>query len=193
VYAAVAKEFGIQCEPDLITRQFADAWRARKNFGYTLDEWRELVRQSFHGSQSVLPEMFDAIYERFAEPGAWLIYEDVIPTLETLAEKGIKMAVISNWDERLIRTLEGLGLGCYFEKVIVSSALGAHKPDPRIFDHAARELGVPPGEIIHVGDSEREDVAGARAAGFQARRIRRSGVEKQDDINRLTAIPPLIH
>jgi putative hydrolase of the HAD superfamily len=188
VYAEVAREFGLQCEPSAITRQFLEGWRARKDFGYRREEWRGLVQHCFAGGPAVTAEMFDAIYERFAEPRSWLIYEDVIPTLQALTAIGMKLIVISNWDERLVRTLRGLGLANYFHSIIVSTEVGAHKPDVRVFQRAAEQLKVAPIEILHVGDSDREDVSGAICAGLQARRIRRGGVEKDYDIDLLTRL-----
>ncbi len=52
------------------------------------------------------------------------------------------------------------------EKVFISAEVGCEKPDPRIFRLVERELGVKPGQVVHVGDSEFHDIAGARAAGW---------------------------
>ena len=144
-----------------------------------------MVRHSFAGMADVSDRLFDAIYERFSEPRSWLIYDDVIPTLQKLEELGVKLAVVSNWDERLEPLLEQLGLATYFDVIVVSSLVGAHKPDERIFRRAAAELALSPEKILHVGDSWREDVEGARGAGGKAMRIRRSGVEKEGDVNSL--------
>jgi putative hydrolase of the HAD superfamily len=46
--------------------------------------------------------------------------------------------------------------------------VGIDKPDSRIFEHAAKALGVPLAEIVHVGDAWEADVIGARSAGAQA-------------------------
>ena len=40
------------------------------------------------------------------------------------------------------------------------------KPDPGIFRMALDEMGLSPGEVVYVGDTE-EDVIGARAAGIK--------------------------
>jgi putative hydrolase of the HAD superfamily len=188
VYAEVAREFGLHRDAAEITAQFMEGWRARKNFGYSRAEWRDLVQQCFPDNPTIAAEMFDVIYERFAEPGSWLIYEDVIPTLQALTAMEMKLMVISNWDERLFRTLQGLGLASYFDSIIVSSEVGAHKPDVRLFQHAAEQIKMEPIEILHVGDSDTEDVSGAICAGFQARRVRRSGAEKDYDIDLLTGL-----
>jgi putative hydrolase of the HAD superfamily len=188
VYAEVAREFGLECAPAELNSGFIQSWKSKTGFGYTREEWFDVVRQSFAGSCDVSAEMFEAIYARFAEKRSWLIYEDAIPALQQLGVRGVKLAVISNWDERLVPLLETLGLASYFSVITVSSAVGAHKPDPRVFEQTVGALGSSPREVLHVGDSEREDVLGARAAGLRALRIRRGGVTEPHDIDRLTRL-----
>ena len=53
--------------------------------------------------------------------------------------------------------------------VVTSAAVGARKPDPAIFAAALELAGCDPAEALHVGDTPAEDVAGARAAGIEAR------------------------
>jgi putative hydrolase of the HAD superfamily len=187
VYAEVANEFGFRCEVEKLTAGFFSAWQSRSTFGYSRQEWFEVVQHSFQESCDVTAKMFDAIYERFAESRCWRIYDDVLPALEQLKARGLRLAVISNWDDRLVSLLEGLGLANHFEAIFVSALVGAHKPSPKIFHHAAALLGVAPTEILHIGDSQSEDIIGARAAGFQARRIRRSGAVEAHDIRALTS------
>jgi putative hydrolase of the HAD superfamily len=192
VYATVAREFGIDCSAARLNAQFVNAWTTRTGFKYSRDEWHDVVRHSFLGISDVSQQLFDAIYDRFAQSSAWLIYDDVIPTLQSLNSLGIKLAVISNWDDRLIPLLETLGLATYFDHIIVSAAHGAHKPEVSIFKHAAAKLSVPIGRLLHVGDSLREDVTGATLAGAFTLRIRRSGPEHRLDIQSLTRIAQLI-
>jgi putative hydrolase of the HAD superfamily len=192
VYAGVAREFGIECSAARLNAQFVNAWTTRTGFKYSRDEWQDVVQHSFLGISDVSPQLFDAIYERFAQSDAWLIYDDVIPALQTLEGMGLKLAVVSNWDDRLVPLLEKLGLATYFDEIIVSAVHGCHKPDPKIFEFAAGVLGISVSGLLHVGDSLREDVQGARVAGANALRIRRSGVEQDSDIPLLTAIPELI-
>ncbi|MDB6108655.1 MAG: HAD-superfamily hydrolase [Pedosphaera sp.] len=109
---------------------------------------------------------FPELHDRFREPDAWQIFDDVLPTLHELAALGINLGIISNWDDRLVPMLKSLGLNKYFEAMIVSCDVGFSKLSPVIFEQAAKKLGVPPGSILHVGDSLDADVAGAKAAGF---------------------------
>lgn len=176
VYAGVAAEQGLSAiSPETLNERFHTAWRGLKQFHHGRDEWAALVDQVFAGlspappSESFFPELF----QRFAEPTAWRIFDDVKPAIDALASHGINLAVISNWDERLEPLLEALGLRKYFETIVISREIGFTKPSPVIFEHASRKLGLPPECILHVGDSAREDLAGARAAGFAARLITR--------------------
>ena len=192
VYASVAREFGIDCSAARLNAQFVNAWTTRTSFKYSRDEWHDVVRHSFLGISEVSQQLFDAIYDRFAQSDAWLIYDDVIPCLQSLESAGLKLAVVSNWDDRLIPLLDKLGLATYFDEIIVSAVHGAHKPDPSIFDLAAEKLGVPISRLLHVGDSLREDVNGALSSGASALRIRRSGIEGKFDLESLTAVSQLI-
>lgn len=54
-----------------------------------------------------------------------------------------------------------------FEVVVNSARVGIAKPDTRIFQHAAEALGVEPAACLHIDDLP-HNIAGARAAGFQA-------------------------
>jgi putative hydrolase of the HAD superfamily len=103
------------------------------------------------------------------------VFDDVWPALDALAARGVRLAVISNWDERLEPLLRRLELHRRFETVVVSCAVGATKPAPAIFQQALRRLGLPAGAVLHVGDGEREDWAGARGAGLTAVLLQRAG------------------
>lgn len=192
VYASVAREFGIECSAARLNAQFVNAWTTRTGFKYSREEWHDVVRHSFLGISDVSQQLFDAIYDRFSQSDAWLIYDDVIPALQTLEAMDAKLAVISNWDDRLVPLLEKLGLSTYFELIIVSAMHGAHKPEASIFQCAARQLNVPIERMLHIGDSQNEDVNGALTAGASALRIRRSGFEQGLDIQSLTSVAEVI-
>lgn len=176
VYAEVAAKHGNHgISPTLLDERFAAAWHGLEQFHHGRDEWSALVDRVFEGltkqppSASFFPELFD----RFSEPEAWRIFDDVKPAIDALASHGINLAVISNWDERLQPLLERLGLRKYLETVVVSCEIGFPKPSPVIFEHAARKLGLAPEFILHVGDDAVDDLQGAESAGFQARLIER--------------------
>ena len=176
VYARVATaHIGFSADPERITRQFVNAWRSRGEFDYSREGWFDLVRHSFHGVAEVSETLFTALYDSFSTHDAWRVYDDVIPTFEALKKMNVRLAVISNWDTRLKPTLQSVGLYDYFDVITVSGEHGHNKPAREIFDATAAALNLPPNEILHIGDSHREDYLGARNAGFQALHLDRDG------------------
>lgn len=177
VYAAVAARAGFAgLDAVLLDSRFRSAWGRRADFFHRVTDWEGLVDEVFSGlvdpppSRSFFPELF----AEFARPSAWRLFDDVLPILDELASLQVPMAVVSNWDERLVPLLQRLRLDRFFDVILVSYDVGFCKPSPVIFEEAERKLRIPAGEILHVGDSHEEDVAGAMAAGFQAVRVDRA-------------------
>lgn len=175
VYSQVAAGHGVQITPEVLNTRFAAAWKARKNFGHSMRDWSDLVDATFFGLVNRPPSQtfFDELFYEFAKPTAWQIFDDVVPCLQQLQKRKIRLAVVSNWDERLRPLLDALNLAGFFETTIVSIEVGTPKPDRKIFITAAQQLNLEPSRILHIGDSPNEDVNGARAAGFAAMLIAR--------------------
>ena len=56
----------------------------------------------------------------------------------------------------------------YFEAFGFSDELGCSKPCARMFEQISESLSIPLESIVHIGDREQKDVAGAQAVGAQA-------------------------
>lgn len=192
VYAEVAGRFGIRgVAPETLNAAFGVAWKARVEFDYTRAAWQRLVEQTFAAAGAPLPDAtcFDAIYEYFAGAEPWRLFDDVLPTLNAVRQRGLKLAVVSNWDERLQPLLAALDLTRCFDVIVSSHTSGCTKPAPEIFRRATTALDVPPGEVLHIGDSREEDFHGARAAGLHALWLERSGrAEGQGAVRTLAAV-----
>lgn len=187
VYAQVAFEHGEPgADPELLNRRFAAAWKARSEgaeFNYSRASWSKLVSRTFRGMTAQVEEIkfFGALYDRFSRAEAWRIHDDVIPTLDALLTRGIKLALISNWDERLRPLMGRLRLDRYFDFMAISGEIGFHKPSSVIFNEAARKMGCPAENILHVGDSREEDLNGATGAGMRALHVNRTKAEVGPD------------
>jgi dihydrofolate synthase/folylpolyglutamate synthase len=192
VYAQVAAEHGVEVAAEDVDRQFALAWAARKNFRYRRSDWAELVRQTFAGLTAAPPSasLFGALYSHFATAAPWRVFDDVAACLRELKRRGLKLGIISNWDDRLRPLLRELQLDNYFDSIVVSGPGGAQKPDPKIFQAAAAQLKTQPEAILHIGDSASEDVAGARAAGLRALLLTRG--QTPASLSSLQFLPALI-
>jgi putative hydrolase of the HAD superfamily len=133
------------------------------------------------------------VYEEFGDPARWEVYADVVPAFRRLTRRGLALGLISNWDNRLSRLIEGLGLSEQLSTIVSSAEVGLHKPDPRIFELACARLGVDPEQTAHVGDHHYADIVGAAAIGMrpvlvdrhaQSRTWRSGFVVTLDDLER---------
>ncbi len=91
-----------------------------------------------------------------------------------------RLAVLSN-SPSARTVLAGFGFLSYFEAVVMADD-PYRKPDPRAYADACAVLGLPPSVVLSVGDSWRDDVEGALAAGLQP-----VWVDRYDDGHELPA------
>ncbi|MEW6059290.1 MAG: HAD-IA family hydrolase [Actinomycetota bacterium] len=112
------------------------------------------------------PGLIDTVYREFSDLANYAMFDDVVPVLEELRDAGLKLGVVSNFEEWLERLLDDLGLTPFFEVRVISGAEGMEKPDPRIFRLALDRAGVAPEVSVYVGDDPEFDVAPASAIGM---------------------------
>jgi putative hydrolase of the HAD superfamily len=109
----------------------------------------------------------------------WRLFPDALPALEAIHKRrdrrGLISGVVSNWEDWLETLLTHLDIDRYFDFSIISAAVQLEKPNPAIFHAALDRAGVPPQEVLHVGDSLHADVGGARAAGIHPVLLDRRG------------------
>ncbi|MCW5942679.1 MAG: HAD-IA family hydrolase [Fimbriimonadaceae bacterium] len=147
-------------------------WRA-----FTAD-WVEEVGLPTAVTEALLSASDEVLYGPQATE--FRVYEDVMPTLEALRERGVRLAVLSNWDQSLERVLEARGLRAFLEVVVASLVIGVEKPSPAIFETLLTALDLPPGAVWHVGDNPLDDVQGARGAGLRGLLIDRDHRDPSD-------------
>jgi HAD superfamily hydrolase (TIGR01509 family) len=109
-----------------------------------------------------------------AEHAAWAPATELAATthglLEALRNRGLKLAVVANaWPDApaLLRAqLERLGVAERVDAIVLADEVGKRKPSPAPFRAALEQLGVAPEAACFVGDSLRDDVAGAAELGM---------------------------
>ncbi len=141
-----------------------------------LQWWYDRVYRTF--ARFDLPLHFETYRTEIYEPfrgAAWELYPESRDTLIALRERGITVAVVSNFDSRLPDVLTALGIGALVDHPIYASPHGVAKPDPRLFEIALEACEVKAEAAIHVGDDPTDDAAGARAAGIRPLLIDREG------------------
>lgn len=122
--------------------------------------------------------------------------EGVTETLAALHD-GYRLGLVSVTGVSAGRLMRGIlekqGVLRYFEALAFSDEVGYVKPDPRLFMAALEELGVEPRKAVHVGDSVKSDVLGARNTGMKTvwlkTRDQTMVAEPDRIITRLTQLP----
>ena len=86
---------------------------------------------------------------------------------EFLTRLDVPVCIVSNTDRAdLEAALSHHGL--VFDHVVASDDVRSYKPRPEMFRRAMADLGVGPGDVLHVGDSLSSDVAGANGVGTRS-------------------------
>ncbi|MGC9525563.1 MAG: HAD-IA family hydrolase [Limnospira sp.] len=190
-YGNIAKKWGVDVPAKPLDRAFFDAFSAAPPMAFPdadisdiprleFEWWLDVAARSFKAVEAFdkfpnFSEFFVDLYEEFATAKPWIVYSDVIPSLNKWRDRGIELAVLSNFDSRLYPVLNALGLAPYFSGITISTAVGAAKPDPKIFAIALEKYDLSPPQVLHIGDSLKADCEGAKAAGIPAIWIDRDG------------------
>ncbi len=131
------------------------------------------------------------IYSTFTDLGNYRLFPDVLATLDRLCAAGLRLGVVSNFEEWLERLLESLGVSHYFDVRVISGVEGIEKPDQRIFLLALDRTGKTPEESVYVGDSPSFDIEPARAVGMFAVLLDRRGRHPEHPGPRITTLEDL--
>jgi len=119
------------------------------------EELRELVRLHEEMELRVRPDIVQGVAE----------------ALDRLRRR-FTLAVVSDAiftpGRALRELLAGYRLEEYFSAFVFSDEVGCSKPAPGVFRRAAELTGSCLAEIVHVGDREHNDIAGAKDAGCRA-------------------------
>lgn len=115
----------------------------------------------------------------------------VVPFLETLRGRGLRLVVVSNANGTLLKHMDRLDLTRRFDCVLDSADEGVEKPDPRFFDIALARSGARKDTTIHVGDLYYVDVVGARNAGLRGVLLDEANLRPDADCPRVQSLDEL--
>lgn len=200
MYSEVLAKFGIAREPAVIKKVTGDLGAEIGAFGPSTQEaekefwWRFDTEVARRLRYDVKPGLLKALGHAFRHEIKAIVYPDVLPTLEALHAKGVRLGIISNANFEILERLDALSLTQHFDSITYSAAVGANKPDRRIFEAALESLRVPAEQAAHIGDSYEADFLGAQAAGLLAIWLDRQGENEHLSIrvtNLLDSLPLL--
>ena len=94
------------------------------------------------------------------------IEPEILDMLNEITTSGIRLGLISNTDGSEVLDWANSPLARFFEVTIFSHAVGMVKPDPDIYQHACKNLGVIPSDCMFIGDGNSDELRGASQVGM---------------------------
>ena len=116
----------------------------------------------------------------------------VVPVLETLRDRGLRLVVVSNANGTICAHMDRLDLTRRVDCVLDSADEGVEKPDARFFDIALERSGATRDTTIHVGDMYHIDVVGARNAGLRGVLLDEADLRPEADCPRVRTLDELV-
>lgn len=184
-YRDVASRFGYDLDEQTLSHAFRTVWKRMPRRPTTREPragddkpwWFYLVLEVLKECgvpKGALPidDYFETLYEEFTRPGIWELYPEALEVISALLPH-YRLAIISNFDGRLRSILANLRILEFFDPIVISSEVGADKPDPWIFQQALTEARCNAAGSLHVGDEPKADWEGAQKAGLHVFRLDR--------------------
>ncbi len=200
IYGSVAHQYGSKVPVDAIQDAFVRQFRGAGPLSIQDQKrwWKDVVYRVFDevGMVDNFDRFFDQVYDKFRDSQGWVLFPETADVLQDLKNRGLKLGVISNFDDRIYSVMESLGIRQFFDAVTISSETGSCKPDPEIFKAAVAALKVRPSQTLMIGDSLHDDVEAGIRAGLEAllidRRGRYAGYDHVRRVELLSEILPLL-
>jgi putative hydrolase of the HAD superfamily len=177
-----ARDLGLAVETEVLVRTEGEAKHALADRTFVDVRWASEAEPGALGwgrviatmlaragaERDALPSVLAALWAEHRRFNLWSrVPQGLRASLERARAAGVRVAIVSNSEGRLLELFEAVGLGGAFDVVADSGLLGVEKPDPRIFGHVLDACGVHASRALHLGDTWATDVLGARAAGVR--------------------------
>lgn len=177
LYADEARHFGLRVGAAAMEEHMSRALAEMPavvagDFRFSDGWFRAFQRRIFLDELGLDPGSFEGLsqrlFARFEDAGTFRLYPGAHELLAALRGRGLSVGLVSNWSARLGRLLAAVGLHGSFDFVLCSAEMRMEKPDPGLFEEAARRAGAPPERCLHAGDHVERDARGALRAGLAA-------------------------
>jgi 2-haloacid dehalogenase len=169
--------------PGVDAEGFADAWRGR--YAPSMDRVRR-GEQPWTSLDDLHRASLDELLTQFGVPGvsedvrrelvlAWHRLDPWPDSVEGLTRLKARyvIASLSNGNVALLVDMAKHG-GLPWDTVLSAELFGHYKPDPEVYDGAARLLGLPPDRVLMVA-AHVDDLAAARTRGLRTAYVHRPG------------------
>lgn len=149
------------------------------------------IRDIFEG-RDIPDELADQLFGVYLKnyEGIYRLFPEVNELLSQLGR--FPLGVITNGDtQQQLDKLTRMDIKKYFNAILVSEAVGLRKPDTKIFELAAKNIGVKTNECIFVGDNLEADYRGSAEAGMQAILVNRKNCDYGEKVRQISNLMEL--
>jgi HAD superfamily hydrolase (TIGR01549 family) len=183
------KEVNIFKEKDVVVDRFVKSFNQKRSRAFkiqrkTKEEYptsqvfenalNDLVQEGFLEIESINAEFYEDLAEIYhsCEEEEWKPFEETRTTLEALSNiSNLKIGLLSNHpNHKTIKNmLKSNNIQHFFDVIVTSAKFGKRKPNPDIFLHTLKKMGIEKHDVkncIMVGD-EAADAVGANRVGMQ--------------------------
>lgn len=184
-YAHYRKQIPADLTMDAFIERFIALEKRHVHFG-----WKKLMRAC--ADDGIFASMSDEEFKEvihFILHSCWTMDAVAYPftesTLRKLRDMGYKVAIITNGSHDIqARKIQILGLDALTDEILISGDIGVHKPNAEPFLLMSQRLGIPPHELMYVGDNPVNDVDGSRNAGYLPVWVKTTGYWCFEDVQR---------
>jgi len=180
-YRAFCRRYGMDADPSRFDAAVASAAAVLdgvESAAYDAEIFVRYTRriiEQMGGCGERIDECAREIYAEWALCQHFELYDDVADALRELAAAGLRLGLISNSHRCLASFQSHFELEGVISAAVSSSEHGFMKPHPSIFAAALQLVNAAAHESVMVGDSVKQDVDGALAAGMRAILLHRGG------------------
>jgi len=194
-YQRLGRRFGLELEPTLYKEarvKAVEGLHKHPDFRHDEEIWVAFTERIIRGMGGDSERAYECAVEMTR---AWEhahnfdLFEDVLPVLAHLRQRGLKLGLVSNTGRDVDEFLAHHSLR--IDVALSSRIHGKVKPHPTIFQAVLDRLGVAAEQSAMVGDSPEDDLEGARGLGMRAFLVDREGLfpEAEDRLPDLFALP----
>lgn len=194
-YQRLGRRFGLELDPALYKDARAKAVEGlhkHPDFRHDEEIWVAFTERIIHGMGGNTDRAYECAVEMtraWEKAHNFDLFDDVLPVLADLRERGLKLGLVSNTGRDVDEFLAHHSIR--IDVALSSRIHGKVKPHPTIFQAVLDRLGVAAEQSAMVGDSPEDDLEGARGLGMRAFLVDREGLfpEAEDRLPDLFALP----
>jgi putative hydrolase of the HAD superfamily len=182
VSRAVAAELAVDIDAFTSLVQLTFDERVKGQLGGLTETYADLARRV--GGSPDSQQVERAVRLRLDLSRKLLGDEGAARILGQLRTCGFRLGVVSDYSAETPTVWESTWLSRTVAAVSFSCELGIRKPDPEMYLHLTRTLGVSPDQCMYVGDGGSRELSGARALGMKTILLcdpREEGRERPDE------------